>query len=123
MTPAELMAYLALAKSRDRRLNAEIAVFLDPRRHYLPEDREIPGTYWIRTTDGDHRLLALDYTGSIDDALTLLPEGRRWSVSGDPVAETACAIVESTSAGFEDDYNAATPALAICLAALKARAE
>lgn len=51
------------------------------------------------------------YTTSLDAALTLV-DGDRWTVYSGP----ARAVV-----GLHDGHNGATPALALCIAALKAR--
>ncbi|WP_311270337.1 hypothetical protein [Sphingobium sp. WCS2017Hpa-17] len=61
------------------------------------------------------------YSGSIDAAITLVPEGASWSMTSALEDEQPCATVltmESTEHGL-----AATPALALCAAALRARAE
>jgi hypothetical protein len=61
------------------------------------------------------------YTASLDAAMTLVPEGASWSLTSALEDEPPCATVltmESTEHGL-----AATPALALCAAALRARAE
>jgi len=69
------------------------------------------------------------YTASLDAALTLVPEGYRWNVESSengllshikPVAGVA---VDEAAAPSSDQFFAATPALALCIAALKAREE
>jgi hypothetical protein len=60
-----------------------------------------------------------NFTASIDAAVTLVPEGHRWccdTMNGNRVS----AFVENGANGKWHD--AATPALAICAAALRARA-
>ena len=59
------------------------------------------------------------YTTSIDAALTLVPEGRVWSI-GKRV--NAIGYVVSLD-NYSKSFTAATPALALSIAALKARAE
>lgn len=61
------------------------------------------------------------YTASLDAALTLVPEGHKWVLHSD-----GCAGVKLCDMGDDDDLPtgedwAATPALALCIAALKAR--
>ncbi len=61
------------------------------------------------------------YTGSIDSALTLVPEGYHWHVHGlndrAPVAGVCPDGRDCT-----DHYGGANPAIALCIAALRARA-
>jgi hypothetical protein len=65
------------------------------------------------------------YTASIDAALQLVPEGVRWRVSGVPAANKAFASCATGSimdpATKEWDGIHATPAIALCIAALRAR--
>lgn len=56
------------------------------------------------------------YTTSLDAALTLVPEGREWSVTY--LWDGRCG---GTCDGHHADFKGATPALALCIAALKAR--
>jgi len=56
------------------------------------------------------------FTASIDAALALVPEGKDWTVR-------SCAVMAEVDIG-EDEWisvNAATPALALCIAALRVR--
>lgn len=59
------------------------------------------------------------YTASIDAALTLVPEGHdKWAVSG----RNAAVVQSNSKAVTHTNWTyAATPALALCAAALKAR--
>ena len=71
----------------------------------------------IRPEDGHGVLL---YTGDIEAALTTLPAGTRWLVGdGDPYPSAWANI--RTKTGDAIHQHAATPALALCIAALKAR--
>jgi hypothetical protein len=57
-----------------------------------------------------------DFTGSIDAALTLVPEGAWWNVEGSAGSGySACTMTPNESIAH-------TPALAICAAALRAKA-
>jgi len=73
------------------------------------------------------RVVPPPYTASIDAALTLVPEGLRWRVSGVPAADKAFASCATGSimdpATKEWDGIHATPAIALCTAALKARGD
>jgi hypothetical protein len=57
------------------------------------------------------------YTASIDSALTLVPEGWEWVIDSGGHVE----LTKSRLRGPHVDGNAATPALAICAAALRTR--
>jgi hypothetical protein len=61
------------------------------------------------------------YTETIDAALTLLPNGWRWHVDCRPGAQ----CWHGLQSVFDDDGDslAATPAIALCIAALRARAK
>lgn len=62
------------------------------------------------------------YTASLDAALTLVPEGWHWSIYDTNGVDKACAQVEPPEYDYEPHTGeAATPALALCAAALKAR--
>ena len=65
------------------------------------------------------------YTTSLDAALTLVPEGLGWQVWGEPKATKygGEASIEHPTDGwhFCTEANGRTPALALCIAALKAR--
>lgn len=77
----------------------------------------------FRTSDGDKGIYHTPkFTASIDTALTLVPEGLRGSVSFG--AEICSAQLSDQITGMHvGAYQtcAATPALALCAAALKAR--
>ena len=66
------------------------------------------------------------YTTSIDAALTLVPEGYAYTIyGGDPNRKDSASLGRIPNPGelMADDYvgEGATPALALCAAALKAR--
>lgn len=62
------------------------------------------------------------YAASLDAAVTLVPEGCKWGLYHDP----DCKHPKGNSAAWVDNhfarYAAATPALALCAASLRARA-
>jgi hypothetical protein len=61
-----------------------------------------------------------DYTASLDAAMTLVPEGWFLSVSTHPEGAFAVAVCQDLIG--KSDLRVATAALALCAAALKARA-
>ena len=61
------------------------------------------------------------YTGSIDAALTLAPEGWEWTVQSRPHGDGLAHFGRAWESG-SDTVIAATPALALAIAALRARA-
>ena len=68
-----------------------------------------------------------EFTRSLDAAVSLVPEGYRWSIESSekgllsPVRPTASVGVDDPNAPNGDMYFAPTPVLALCIAALKAR--
>ena len=115
----ELIARLEAATGPDRELDAAIAVQVGINPDY----------------QGDGRYGCPKFSASLDAALTLVPEGWEWSISGSGTA-AICSC-------WNDDYaevfpstdrkqprhtpmerwhpKTATPALALCIAALKAK--
>lgn len=66
------------------------------------------------------------YTASLDAAMTLVPEGAAWSIGCEDDAQTDWLADLTCFSEDPDDYSlyirAATPAVALCAAALRARA-
>ena len=121
MTREELIAALEKAEGPSRELDCEIAM------HRMPELRGFAriGEDWVHPQYSTIRTYAIEYTASIDAALTLVPEGWDWSVV---LAErfedknpASCQVIQRGRLKFHTTH-AATPALALCIAALKARA-
>ena len=117
MQTDELIAALTEATGPDRELDAAIAVAKGWNR------RE--GSDWFTPPNltVNHHISELPrYTASIDAALTLRPEGALYAIENYdshgvyPEHVRASAWVQGAARAF-----AATPALAICTAALKAR--
>ncbi len=79
-------------------------------------------TEWWCSTEGEITALPScpNFSGSIDDALELVPEGWQWEVRQIPTDE---GINHSAQVNWEPDGRcyAASPALALCIAALRAR--
>lgn len=128
MTIAELIERLEKATGPDRELDDLIAgVVLNPggevRLEGMPSGEPGIKTYFY--PDGT-RGTSLRYSSSIDSALTLVPEGWGWLVrdfKGDG-EEGAYADVPHLTIESNMDGQAfhKIPAIALCIAALKARA-
>jgi hypothetical protein len=107
------------ATGPDRELDAEIA----EASGNMPEDYQRathygePRPYFWHKFEHEGEIIPLRYTASLDAAMTLVPEEAWWSVMRAPCAEGYDAEVAS-----DDPRHAATPALALCAAALRARA-
>ena len=85
---------------------------------WTPLNGKYCGEWWVDPRDGALKLLP-PFTTSIDAAVTLVPEGFRWSV-------VKCRRDATASVGPEGSVpargSARTAPLAICIAALRARA-
>lgn len=126
MTPQALIEALERAEGPDRELDAEIAEALEPDQSLAAKVRR--ASRWpVR----DDCLKALPkkppadtphYTRSLDAAMTLVPAqlGIMWDVAKYPGGEAA-AYVGQKDAPVRSFVIAATPAIAFCIAALKAR--
>lgn len=118
----ELIDRIEAATGADRDLNAAIAVasgqYVVSRHHpgmFAHKDRPHQFSYFVPA-----------YTASIDAAMGLVPDGWAWMVGCAPDFQRFFATLMTTddAAPIEDetiDTNAATPALALCAAAMKAR--
>ena len=123
-----IIAKLERAKEGSRGLDAAVAVAaavdlpspMGEAKAYLKvphkDDRCELGTYWLVQRSGDSLHSAPAYTTSLDAALTLVPEELSWMVSSG-VVEMAAIDDPSTN---NPSIIAATTALALCIAALKA---
>lgn len=121
MTHEQLIAALERAEGPSRELDADIAWALghDVTKHTTLADyaHAFPGTpedaeYW-------HPLPA--YTSSLDAALTVVPEGWDWCIaciSGKWVAQ----VGEADTFMAEGAASNGSAAIALCIAALKAKA-
>ena len=105
-----LIAKLEAATEGSRALDAEIALAINavPTGAQLHKDGI---TWWL---DNIGVFAPEDYTTSIDVALTLVPSGERWEVG------FCGAAVESSGGPIRSVH--AEPAIALSIAALKARA-
>ena len=142
MTREELIEALEKARAPDRRLDAEIAVTL----RIPPPDTDV--THWSITgfprwrAGSDGRVICIHlsgedgphwrskaYTSSIDAALTLVPEGLSYEIRCSPYGETSQAVIwngrrsPSESEVARVGIDGVRPAIALCIAALRAREE
>src|SRR5688572_1658024 len=105
----------------DRRLDADIHCALNPEFHV--DERDSGVIFVVKNLDerGGFYTGAKAYTASLDAAMTLMPEGWLWQVNlWANGASAECASVKPYEPCGR--YQAATPALALCAAALRARA-
>jgi hypothetical protein len=108
---ADLAARCEKATGPDRELDAEIYVALDANR----ENRD------ALAINGAVGSWVPDFTASLDAAMTLVPEGWYWQV-GQGNHAWAAVYENPIPPAMRVDPIAATPALALCAAALRARA-
>jgi hypothetical protein len=80
------------------------------------DHRDDPG-FWPKAIDFTAKLRAEAY---LDAALTLVPDGYAWTVTSFVSRGPRAEVYDSNAVGGDSD--AATPALALAAAALKARA-
>ena len=124
MTREELIAALETTTGPDRLSDAAIA-----RSQGWVERERVYGSGWETPTGrfvSWHELPR--YTASIDAALTLVPEGWRWSLDWTQRSgyqDCGRADLYAPGSGIQPpdvcDVYAATPAIALCIAALKAQ--
>ena len=79
---------------------------------------------FVAFTPSGHKAMVIpDYLGSIDAAMTLVPEGFCWTVNtfGEPNKSASAYLITETNAMIRPERQyIATPALALCAAALRA---
>lgn len=115
---SELIERLEKATGPDRELDRDIARALGGK--YPTQDGKGDYIEWA-VNDGWKKLRA--FTASIDAALTLVGPDQSWVVHGPWTNGRYCAGVALTIGGaWDDDQAGATAAIALCIAALKARA-
>lgn len=127
----DLAARVEAATGPDRALDADIELVLHPELVVLPWARVNfqcgKAPYYEDTSDPDalNVVFPAVYTRSLDAALTLVPAELWWRVSvvaGRPSANVRTGSIISPGTK-EWEGHAATPALALTAAALRARAE
>jgi hypothetical protein len=117
----QLAKRIEAATGHDRKLDGEIAKALG-----LPHG---PDSGWCNNHSGDYWTVdecAKYFTASLDAAMTLVPEGYQFGCGsfGNPEGDGPWAWCEPKER-LTDDFpygKGATPALALCAAALRARA-
>lgn len=121
-TVSDLIAKLSAATGPSRELDAEIAVVVNggeivwKQTRYTMEQhpaRRYASAQHIGGYGFDH---VPEYTASLDAALTLVPDEYDWVIGKTNSGLTVYAKVGPNIEEFAD-----TPALALCIAALKAR--
>ena len=134
MTRADLIAALEKAEGPSRELDGDIAEMCG----VVPAELEAMGVKRSIARRGRGSWYGAEgafwhapaYTASLDAALTLVPNGWVFTLSTDDnasfpnaAAHARCANVPWASAYVNrvSDAHAATPAIALCIAALKAR--
>ena len=137
MTDPTRAALLALAErceqasGPDRELDFAIFRLLNP-KYAGPEWQEFGGGLRHRYDSSDIRFLPhmtpANWTASLDAALTLVPDGWKWTLHSADTAGPPCAYCVPNMGRLPwpmwvNDVSAATPALALCAATLRARAE
>lgn len=122
MTLPHLIEELEKATGPDRMLDKEIGEYLGWKVFAAGVATAGGDPHWVCNTPMGRGALPA-FTSSIDAALTLVPEGYGFYLRGDYSGAGA-------GLSFPDAYNvtpghveAATPAIALCIAALRARQE
>ena len=119
-----LLSLLELAERGSRELDGHVASHVGFAQEALGRER----TAWWRTPDG-HRC-GYDwstnhppkFTTSLDAALTLVPEELHWSLERFPHGTHTAFVSDKWPVGNHYcGQNKASPALALCIAAIKAR--
>lgn len=109
---------LGKAAGPDRELDALIHFAVTPELHLDAVCRKdgwiVGGNHWQPTK-------APEYTRSIDAALTLVPEGRWWVLNSGVQTGTAHAKVSAGKTWETHEGDGFTPAIALYIAALRAR--
>ena len=123
MTRAELLAALAAATGPDREIDAQIALLIGvvPEGAFRPCAALDIGTF----ATGDRYWTCERYTGSLDAGRSLLAPGTLWAVGSMEEGPFARLVVPNAKGTYEGGYvqaTAATAELALCIAALSARA-
>ena len=118
---AALLARLTAATGPDRELDAEIYCTLDP-TWKAKQAPTAQATGWV--SKGPYTRLAPDYTGSLDAALTLVPENHMWFLGNldpsDMRFSATISVVGNIGAEIWRSIHATAP-LALTIAALRAR--
>lgn len=119
----ELIARLGKATGPDLKLDAAIKVAANTRPDWAVKVKEplVQDGIFVKVGKSGPSLVVEPYTASIDAALTLVPEGMDYDLSFVDGVHSAC-LGERGTFDADIDVRGATPAIALCIAALKARA-
>ena len=124
-----LIAKLEAATEGSRELDAEIWLFVTPgatrkQSSYIHKATQIRCFIdETRQADG-HLIIVPHYTTSIDAALTLVPKSTLWAVGQMEDGPFCRLVILNKDGSYLDgaiESGGSTPALALCVAALKAR--
>lgn len=112
---ADLITRLESADGPSRELDADIARAIG--WECVVRDPEAQGKYvcWRKHYRSGEWIMLPRYTASIDAALTLVPEGWDWAIF-----HTNGGLTIHAWCGDKIDHFGDTPALALCIAALRA---
>lgn len=113
MTRDELIAALEAATGQSRELDVQIELFLQP---FAFRGKEYPTMVWHAHDKAPQAPL---YTASISAALMLVPKGRIWSIGRWGEIAGFVAVLDQE----RQSHVGATLAIALCIAALRARNE
>ena len=122
------------ASGPDDVLDADIFLVMQPDLAAFPWERvtypngKHPFFADCSDPDGLNVVLPPRYTASLDAALSLVPDGWKWTLHSADTAGPPCAYCVPNMGRLPwpmwvNDVSAATPALALCAATLRARAE
>lgn len=116
-----LISQLEAATGPSRELDAEVANAAGAEAGFIGKlGWRMRFATWMSWSD--HRWCALPrYTASIDAAITLVPEGAVWTVLTD-YGDLCRARIFNAEPELHVEEDGATPALALCIACLRARA-
>lgn len=118
---AEILAALVGGVAKQSPINGAWCV-------YIGTDSRGRPRLWEARTDVENAWRHAPFTASLDAALSLVPEGWAWAVYGgarEEIVSTAYCVPNGGRLPWPDwvtDICAATPALALCAAALRALA-
>ena len=119
---SELIERVETASGPDRRIDAAICRIIDlPKCEYPDCLPDVMVHILDRVESGGDDPEVPAYTGSLDAALTLVPDGHDWSLFADNGSAMAGCQPASDDGCDMTDVHGATPALAIVAACLKAR--
>ena len=127
MMREELISALEKATGPDRDLDGEIAAAVWGAHTEWEQANYTMDIYLVVHWAPPHPYAGMKepcpaYTASIDAALTLVPDGARWCVGRYVVPDGEEASEYAARVDGPRFYDAASPAIALCIAALKARA-